>query len=40
MNNFEVIRIFSRMIESTKKISIESRICFINKALAIDKNSH
>ena len=40
MNNFEVIRIFSRMLGSTKRISIESRICFINKALAIDKNRH
>lgn len=39
MNNFEVIRIFNRMLSSTKRISIESRICFINKALAIDKNN-
>lgn len=38
MNNFEVIRIFNRMLSSTKRISIESRICYINKALAIDKN--
>ena len=40
MNNFEVMVVLSRMLGYTKKISIGSRIHYINKALAIDKNGH
>lgn len=40
MNNFEVIRILSKMLDGTREISIRSRIHYIKQALAIDKNSH
>lgn len=40
MNNFEVIRLLNIMIGNTRKISIGSRIHYINQALAIDKKRH
>ena len=40
MNNFEVIRLLNIMVDNTRKISIESRIHYINQALAIDKKGH
>ena len=40
MNNFEVTRLLNIMIGNTRKISIESRVNYINQALAIDKKGH
>ena len=40
MNNFEVIVVLSKMLEYTKKISIDSRVHYIKEALVIDKNGH
>lgn len=40
MNNFEVIRLLNIMLDNTRKISIESRVHYINQALAIDKKGH
>lgn len=40
MNNFEVIRILSRMLDNTRVISIGSQIHYLKQVLIIDKNSH
>ena len=40
MNNYEVERLLSRMLENTKKIAIEYRVQSINRGLIIDKYSH
>lgn len=40
MNNFEVIRLLNRMISNTRGISIGTRVHYIKRALAIDKNGH
>lgn len=40
MNNFEVIMLLNGMINKTRDISISTRIHYIKRALAIDKNSH
>ena len=40
MNNFEVIRLLNIMIANTRKISIQSKIHYLNKVLAIDKKGH
>lgn len=40
MNNFEIIKIFDRMISNTRFLSMEVGVYYINKALSIDKNSH
>ena len=40
MNNFEVVKILDRMLSTTRTISVETRLCFINEALLIDKNNH
>lgn len=40
MNNFEIIKIFDRMISNTRFLSMEASVYYINKALSIDKNSH
>lgn len=38
MNNFEIIKIFDRMISTTRSLSVEISCEIINKALSIDKN--
>ena len=40
MNNFEIIKIFDRMLSTTRSISVETQVTFINEVLSIDKNSH
>lgn len=40
MNSLELSKIFSRMIEKTKVVSIETNLYYILKGLTIDKNEH
>ncbi len=40
MNNFEVMVVLSKMLGYTRRISIGSRVHYINEALAIDKKDH
>lgn len=40
MNNFEVIRLLNRMISNTRDISVSTRVHYIKRAIAIDKNGH
>lgn len=39
MNNFEVIRVFDKMLNQTKNVSICMRVSFLNSAVTIDKNN-
>lgn len=38
MNNFEVIRVFDKMLNQTKSASIYMRASFLNNTVIIDKN--
>ena len=40
MNGFEINRIFNRMLDNTRVISIQTKIYFLTEGLAIDKNNH
>ena len=40
MNSLELNKIFNRMIEKTKVVSIETNLYYILKGLTIDKNEH
>jgi len=40
MNAFEINKIFNRMLDNTRVISIETKIYYMSRGLIIDKNKH
>ena len=40
MNNFEVIKLLNKMSDVIRGIAIGTKVVYIKKALAIDKNVH
>lgn len=40
MNNFEIIRIFNKMIDNTRSLKVYAKLCYVKERLIIDKNRH
>ena len=40
MSGLEICRIFNRMLDNTRIISIETKIYYMTNGLTIDKNKH